>query len=57
MDGENGEFEYGGTKSASEKSFTPKDEIKYWFSDFEARKWLKKGYTKKEMDIYMSNNR
>ena len=22
MDGENGEFEYGGTKSASEKSFT-----------------------------------
>ena len=54
MDGENGEFEYGGEKSASEKSFSPEDEIKYWFSDFEAKKWLKKGYTKKEMDIYMS---
>ena len=54
MDGENGEFEYGGSKSASEKSFSPKDEIKFWFSDFEAKKWLKKGYTKKEMDIYMS---
>ena len=36
MDGENGEFEYGGEKSASEKSFR-KDEVKYWFSDFEAK--------------------
>jgi len=54
MDGENGEFEYGGEKSASEKSFSPKDEVKYWFSDFEAKKWIKKGYTKKEMDIYLS---
>jgi N-acetyl sugar amidotransferase len=54
MDGENGEFEYGGSKKASEKSFSPKDEIKYWFSDFEAKKWLKKGFNKKDMDIYMS---
>ena len=54
MDGENGELEYGGSKNSSEDSFSPKDEIKYWFSDFEASKWLKKGFSKKDMDIYMS---
>ncbi|MDA7704706.1 N-acetyl sugar amidotransferase [Candidatus Pelagibacter sp.] len=54
MDGENGEYEYGGDKKASEKSFSPKDEIKFWFSNFEAKKWLKKGFTKKDMDIYIS---
>ena len=53
MDGENGEEEYGGAKRTSNQSFSPKDEIKYWFSGFEAKKWLKKGYTKKEIDIYM----
>ena len=31
MDGENGEEEYGGAKSTSNQSFSPKDEIKYWF--------------------------
>tara|TARA_B100001093_G_scaffold473423_1_gene497338 strand:- start:4225 stop:5382 length:1158 start_codon:yes stop_codon:yes gene_type:complete len=54
MDGENGELEYGGDKSASNKSFSPRDEIKYWFSGYEPKKWLKKGYNKKEIDIYMT---
>ena len=54
MDGENGEVEYGGAENSSNKSFSPEDEIKYWFSDFEASKWLKKGFTKKDMDTYMS---
>jgi hypothetical protein len=33
-----------------QKSFSQKDEKKFWFSDFEA----KNGYTKNEMDIYLS---
>ena len=53
MDGENGDFEYGGSTKASEKSFSPKDEIKYWFSGFDAKKWLNKGYKKEELDVYM----
>jgi len=53
MDGENGELEYGGDNNASKKSFSSKDEIKYWFSNFEASKWIKKGFTKKDMEIYM----
>jgi N-acetyl sugar amidotransferase len=54
MDGENGEVEYGGENNPSSKSFSQKDEKKFWFSDFEATKWLKNGYTKSEMDIYLS---
>ncbi len=54
MDGENGEYEYGGDDKASDKSFSPKDEVKFWFSNFEAKKWLKKGFTKKDIDIYIS---
>jgi N-acetyl sugar amidotransferase len=54
MDGENGEVEYGGEKNSSTESFSQKDEKKFWFSDFEAKKWLKNGYTKNEMDIYLS---
>ncbi len=54
MDGENGEVEYGGEKKSSKKSFSRKDEIKFWFSDYEAKKWLKKGYNKKDIDIYLS---
>lgn len=53
MDGENGEFEYGGSIKASEKSFSPEDEVKYWFSNFEAKEWLKKGYSKSELNVYM----
>ncbi len=54
MDGENAEVEYGGDNNSSTKSFSQKDEKKFWFSDFEAKKWLKNGYTKNEMDIYLS---
>ena len=53
MDGENAELEYGGATLSSENSFSPKDEIKYWFSNFEAKKWIKKGFSKKDMDIYI----
>ena len=34
MDGENGEFEYGGSTASPTDGFTKKDEKKYWFSDF-----------------------
>ena len=53
MDGENGELEYGGKNETSKKSFSPEDENKYWFSNFEAKSWLKKGYNLKEMSIYL----
>ena len=52
MDGENGELEYGGNSKSPEDSFSYKDEVKYWLSNFEAKKWLKKGFSKKDMDIY-----
>ena len=53
MDGENGEQEYGGSQKSSTESFSKKDEIKFWFSNFEASKWLKKGFNRKDIDIYM----
>ena len=52
MDGENGEFEYGGEKSASEKSFSPEGEIKYCFQILKQK--MVKERLHKEMDIYMS---
>jgi len=53
MDGENGEEEYGGDHKSSSKSFSPKEEKKFWFSNFEAKKWLNQGYSKKEIDFYL----
>ena len=57
MDGENGEIEYGGDNNTSKKSFSSKEEIKYWFSNFEASKWIKRGFTKKDMEIYIPPTR
>ena len=51
MDGENGEQEYGGSQKSSTESFSKKDEIKFWFSNFEASKWLR--VLMKDIDIYM----
>ena len=54
MDGENGELEYGGEKSAPQNSFSKEDEKKFWFSNFELEKWLDKGYSKKDLNFYSS---
>ena len=55
MDGENGEEEYGGSIKTSDDTFDLEEQKKYWFSSFPLNKWLKKGYTKKELIFYKSS--
>ena len=57
MDGENGELEYGGEKSAPQNSFSKEDEKKFWFSNFELEKWLDKGYSKKDLIFILHHQR
>ena len=54
MDGENGEEQYGGSNETGEDTFDLKEQEKYWFSSFPVQKWLKKGYTKKDLHFYES---
>ena len=52
MDGENGEEEYGGSTKSGNETFDLEEQKKYWFSNFPVSKWLKMGYTKKELNFY-----
>jgi len=54
MDGENGEEEYGGSINTSDDTFNLEEQKKYWFSSFPLNKWLRNGYTKKELTFYKS---
>ena len=54
MDGEDGEAEYGGSTESGGETFDLEEQKKYWFSGFPVSKWLKKGYTKKELIFYKS---
>jgi len=52
FDGENGEEEYGGNKEVKKKGFNTKDAINFWFSNYSVDYWRKKGFTKKELNIF-----
>jgi len=53
FDGENGEQEYGGDFKSSKKKFDNKDAIKFWFSNYDISYWLKRGFDKKDLRIFM----
>lgn len=51
MDGEMDELEYGGDDSVK-TGYTLEEEVKFWFSDLPVDKWLKEGFTKKDLCFY-----
>ena len=52
FDGENAEYQYGGDTKSAKKGYNPEDALKYWYSKYDLKFWLKKGYKKKELQSY-----
>jgi N-acetyl sugar amidotransferase len=57
FDGENGEEEYGGFKKIKKSGFNKKDSIKFWFSNYSANYWIKRGFKKSELNIFKPPNK
>ena len=54
FDGENGDAEYGGDPTTEAATgFTLKDANEYWLSSFPIETWLDKGFSRRELNMYM----